>query len=101
VGAGRIEFWLGPWTLCAALAAVIIAWRRLHLARLAPALVGAAAGFAALAVQIRFQPYYFETCYPFFAIFWGYLIVQLYEGAFAMARYLPGATGRLRGCSPG
>ncbi len=88
--AGRIEFWLGPWTLFAALAAVIIAWRRYHLARLVPALVGAAAGFAALAVQIRFQPYYFETCYPFFAIFWGYLTVQVYEGAGAMARYFAG-----------
>lgn len=85
--AGRITFWLGGWTLCAALAAVVIAWRRRHLARLAPALAGAAAGFAALALQIRYQPYYFETCYPFFAIFWGYLGVQAWEGARAVARY--------------
>lgn len=85
--AGRIEFWLGSWTLCAALVAMVVAWRRHHLARLAPALMGAAAGFAALAVQIRYQPYYFETCYPFFAIFWAYLIVQAYEGALALSRY--------------
>ncbi|HET9177427.1 MAG TPA: glycosyltransferase family 39 protein [Terriglobia bacterium] len=85
--AGRIEFWLGFWTLGAALAAVILAWRQHHLLRLAPALVGAAAGFAALAVQIRYQPYYFETCYPFFAIFSAYLIVQTYEGALTLARY--------------
>ena len=38
-------------------------------------------------MQIRFQPYYFETCYPFFAIFWGYLIVQVYEGARTLARH--------------
>jgi hypothetical protein len=88
--AGRIEFWLGPRTLCVALAAVIIAWRRHHFARMAPVLLGAAAGFAALAVQVRFQPYYFETCYPFFAIFWGYLAVQIYEGARALARYFAG-----------
>ncbi|HEX5410237.1 MAG TPA: glycosyltransferase family 39 protein [Terriglobia bacterium] len=85
--AGRIDFWLGGWTLCAALAAIVVAWRRRHLARLAPALVGAAAGFAALVMQVRYQPYYFETCYPFFAIFWGYLGVQAWEGARAVARY--------------
>ena len=83
---GRIEFWLGFWTVCAALAALIIAWRRHHLSRLAPALVGAASGFAALAMQLRYQPYYFETCYPFFAIFWAYLMVQAFEGARALAR---------------
>ena len=85
--AGRIEFWLGFWTLCAAMAAVIIAWRRRHLFRLAPALAGAACGLAALAIQIRYQPYYFETCYPFFAILWAYVIVQAYDGARAVARY--------------
>ncbi|TAM81930.1 MAG: hypothetical protein EPN47_11040 [Acidobacteria bacterium] len=85
--AGRIEFWLGLWTLCAALAAVILAWRRHHLLRVTPALAGAAAGFAALALQVRYQPYYFETCYPFFAILWAYLAVQVYEGVRALARY--------------
>ena len=84
--AGRVEFWLGFWTLCAAPVAVLVAWRRHHLARMAPALVGTACGFAALAVQIRYQPYYFETCYPFLAIFWGYLGVQGWEGARGLAR---------------
>ncbi len=93
--AGRIEFWLGLWTLFAALAGVLIAWRRHQLALLAPALVGAAAGFAALAVQVRYQPYYFETCFPFFAIFWGYLIAQVCEGARAMARYFAGRNWRV------
>jgi hypothetical protein len=82
-----VEFWLGSWTLCAALAAVAIAWRRRHLSRLTPAMVGATCGFAALAMQIRYQPYYFETCYPFFAILWAYLMVQVWEGALALARY--------------
>ena len=85
--ASRVNFWLGFWTVSAALAAIIVAWRRHHLARLAPAMVGAACGFAALAMQIRYQPYYFETCYPFFAIFWGYLGVQAWEGAQVLARY--------------
>jgi hypothetical protein len=85
--AGRIEFWLGFWTVCAAIVAVIVAWRRRQLFRLVPALVGAACGLAALAMQIRYQPYYFETCYPFFAILWAYLMVQAWEGARALARY--------------
>ncbi len=38
-------------------------------------------------MQIRYQPYYFETCYPFFAILWAYLMVQVWEGARALARY--------------
>ena len=85
--AGRVEFWLGFWALCAVPAAILVAWRRHHLGRLAPAIVGAACGFAALAVQVRYQPYYFETCYPLFAIFWGYLGVQACEGARALAHY--------------
>lgn len=85
--AGRIAFWLGLWTVLASFAAIVIAWERRHLARLAPAIVGAACGFAALAMQVRYQPYYFETCYPFFAILWAYFIVQAYEGARALAHY--------------
>jgi hypothetical protein len=85
--ASRIEFWLGSWMLCAAFAAIIVGWRRRHLFRLAPALAGAACGLAALAMQLRFQPYYFETCYPFFAILWAYVIVQAYDAARAVARH--------------
>ena len=85
--AGRVEFWLGFWNLLAAPAAIFIAWRHHHLIRIAPALVGATCGLAALAVQIRYQPYYFETCYPFFAIFVGYLGVQTWEGARAVAHH--------------
>ena len=93
--ASRIEFWLGFWTMCAALAALVLAWRRHHLACLTPALAGAAAGFAALAVQIRYQPYYFETCYPFFAILWAYLGTQAWEGAQFLARYFSDRNWRL------
>jgi len=84
--ATRIHFWLGFWTVSAAVVALLLAWRRRDLAHLTPALVGTAAGFAALAVQIRYQPYYFETCYPFFAIFWAYLGIQIYAGARVLAR---------------
>lgn len=85
--AGRIQFWLGFWTVCAAFVALFIAWRRRQLPRLAPALLGTASGFAALAVQVRYQPYYFETCYPFFAILWAYVGVQAFEGVRCIAGY--------------
>jgi Dolichyl-phosphate-mannose-protein mannosyltransferase len=84
--AGRIQSGLGFWTECAAVAALTLAWRRRDLARLTPALMGAAAGLAALVVQIRYQPYYFETCYPFFAVLWAYLGIQIYEATRAVAR---------------
>ncbi|HZT69661.1 MAG TPA: glycosyltransferase family 39 protein [Terriglobia bacterium] len=84
--AGRIKTWLGIWTLCAAPAAFVIAWKRRQLSRLAPVLTGAAGGFAALTVQLRYQPYYFETCYPFFAIFWAYLALLLFDAALLLAR---------------
>jgi len=85
--AGRIQSGLGFWTVWAAVAALVLAWRRNQLSRLTPALIGAAAGFAALAVQIRYQPYYFETCYPFFAVLWAYLGIQIYEATRSVARY--------------
>jgi len=85
--AGRIQTWLGFWTLAAAPAAFVMAWRRRQLAQLAPVLMGAAGGFTALAVQMRYQPYYFETCYPFFAVLWAYLAVQLFDGARLLAGY--------------
>jgi 4-amino-4-deoxy-L-arabinose transferase-like glycosyltransferase len=85
--AGRIGFWLGFWTVGAAWAALALAWWRCDLARLAPTLVGAVMGFAALSMQIRYQPYYFETCYPFFAIFWAYLGIQAWQGTRVLAQY--------------
>jgi hypothetical protein len=39
----------------------------------------AVAGFASTAAQLRLSSYSFETAYPFFAMLWGYTLVQLYE----------------------
>jgi hypothetical protein len=71
----RIARWLGMWTVAAFFAAVILAWKRRLLGAAAPTLVA-----AALALEIRYQPYYFETCYPFFALIWGYLFVEAFRG---------------------
>ncbi len=77
--------WLGWWSIAAALVAPLVAWKRRQPYRLAPAWIGAASGFLALAIQVRFQPYYFETCYPFFAMIWGYLGMEIYAGAQGLA----------------
>jgi hypothetical protein len=37
-------------------------------------------------MQVRFHDYYFQTCYPFFAAIWAYLVVSVYEGSCALAR---------------
>lgn len=76
----RVQFVLGLWTECATLAALLIAlWKR-ELARLGPILAATAVGFASTALQVRYHGYGFETCYPFFAMIWGYLAVKIYEG---------------------
>ena len=72
---------LGFWSEVVAAAALAIAWRRRELDRVAPAALLALAGYLAVAMQVRFHhPYYYETCYPFFAMFWGYACVKTYEG---------------------
>jgi hypothetical protein len=37
-------------------------------------------------MQVRFHDYYFQTCYPFFAAIWAYLVVSIYEGSCVLAR---------------
>ncbi|MGH6631519.1 MAG: hypothetical protein ACREB3_17455, partial [Burkholderiales bacterium] len=83
----RVQFVLGLWTECATLVALLIAWRKRELARLAPILLFTAVGFASTAMQVRFHGYTFETCYPFFAMIWGYLAVKTFEGFRAVGRH--------------
>jgi len=72
---------LGIWSEVAAALTLLIAWRRRELSRVAPAILMATAGYLSVAMQVRFHhPYYYETCYPFFAMFWGYISVKTYEG---------------------
>ncbi len=76
---GRTIVWLGPWTLAATGISFLISERR-DLSRFLPVLAAAGMGYASTASQIRFHHYAFETCYPFFAMIWGYLGVKIYEG---------------------
>ncbi len=80
------EFHLGTWSESATLAALCIAWRCHNLARFAPLFIGAALAMASTAMQLRLHDYYFQTCYPFLAIIWGYVCVKIYEGCRAVAR---------------
>ncbi len=71
---------LGAWTEAAFGATLLVAWWRRQLRVVAPVLLMAIAGFICTASQIRFSSYAFESAFPFFAMLWGYLTVQLYEG---------------------
>jgi hypothetical protein len=84
----RTNYHLGVWNLWAALAGLLVAWLRRDLRRFAPLFLAALSAYAAAAVQLRFYHYYFQTCYPFFAVLWAYLVVSTYEGARGLARNL-------------
>ncbi|HEV2492771.1 MAG TPA: glycosyltransferase family 39 protein [Terriglobia bacterium] len=66
--------WLTPF---APVAAFIIAWKRGELGRVAPALAGAVLGYTLVATQVQFFPHTFDNCFPFFAMAWGYLSMEL------------------------
>lgn len=75
---GTVSF-LGFLTAFAPLAGFWIAWRARELGHFAPALLGSALGYISVAMQLKFPPYAFEACYPFFAMAWGYLAVKAFE----------------------
>ena len=82
----RTNYFLGEWNLWATLAGLLVAWMRRDLRRFAPVFLAALTAYAAVVMQVRFHDYYFQTCYPFFAAIWAYLVVSIYEGACALAR---------------
>ncbi len=82
----RTNYFLGEWTLGATLAGLVVAWVRRDLRRSAPLFLAALSAYAAVVMQIRFHDYYFQTCYPFFAALWAYLVVSIYEGTCVLAR---------------
>jgi 4-amino-4-deoxy-L-arabinose transferase-like glycosyltransferase len=77
---------LGVWWEVIPAVALVIAWWRRELGRIAPITLMALAGYISTAMQGRFHPYYFETCFPFFAMFWAYVGVKTYEGFVALQR---------------
>jgi hypothetical protein len=73
------------WEVMPALTLLIALWRR-ELGRIAPLTLMALAGYISTAMQGRYHPYYFETCYPFFAMFWAYVSVKTYDGFMHLRR---------------
>jgi 4-amino-4-deoxy-L-arabinose transferase-like glycosyltransferase len=84
----RTNYFLGVWTLWATLAGLLVAWMRRDLRRFAPVFLAALTAYAAVVMQVRLHDYYFQTCYPFFAALWAYLVVSVYEWTRALARNL-------------
>jgi hypothetical protein len=84
----RTYYCVGAWNLCALLAAVLVGRLRRDLRRVAPLFLAALTSYAAVVMQLRFHDYYFQICYAFFAVLWGYLAVSLFEGCRALARNL-------------
>lgn len=82
----RTQESLGLWTECAALAGLLIAWGRRELNKFAPVFLAAGIGYLALAMQVRFHDYMFETCLPFFAMVAAYVVVRVYESFRQTAR---------------
>jgi hypothetical protein len=83
----RSQNHLGLWTEVMAPLSLVTAWRRRQLRYLTPVLLLALAAFICAAIPARFLLYYFEPCYPFFSMFWGYMCVTTWEG-FQYARRL-------------
>jgi hypothetical protein len=84
----RTNYFLGVWTLWVTLVGLLVAWRRRDLRRSAPVFLAALTAYAAVMMQVRLHDYYFQTCYPFFAAIWAYLVVSIYEGTCVLARNL-------------
>ena len=82
----RSNYWLGVWNLWALLAGLLVGRLRRDLRRFAPLFLAVLSSYAAVAMQLRFHDYYFQTCYPFLAVIWAYLAVSIYEGSRALAR---------------
>jgi hypothetical protein len=92
-----IHIHLGVWTEVTFGVALVIARRRRELGAIAPVVMMALAGFISTASQIRFSPFAFETAYPFFAMLWGYVIFQGYEGFQYLRGYFRRRGWRLAG----
>jgi len=91
----RTYFALGPLTVIATLAALLIGWLTRDLKRLLPIFSAAMVALLSTVMQVRFHSYYFQLCQPFFAVLWAYLAVRSYEAVRALARILRGQNRKL------
>lgn len=81
-----IGLYLGWWSVLAGAVALLIARRTRDLPRTAPVFLATAMGCLSTAMQARLPSYAFETCFPFFAMLWGYVALRTFEGFRHIAR---------------
>ncbi len=77
---GQTNSNLGTWTEMGVPVALLIAWIRRAINRTLPLFLAALAGYLSTAAQARFNAYSFETCLPFLAMIWAYVVVKMLEG---------------------
>jgi hypothetical protein len=82
----HMQHFVGTWTWIVALASIIVARCTKTLGQTVPVLLVTAIGTLCTLVQARLPSYAFETCYPFFAMLWGYLAVRVFQGFRYIAR---------------
>jgi hypothetical protein len=77
---------LGLWSILVLLIAILVARRTKNLARTWPVFLATGMGTVSLAMQTRLPSYAFESCYPFYAMLWGYVGAEAFMGVRFVAR---------------
>lgn len=75
----QIGVYLGWWTVLVAAVALLAARRIRDLSATLPVFLAAGMGLLCTLMQGRLPSFAFETCYPFFAMLWGYLAVRVFQ----------------------
>jgi len=91
----RISLGPGWWTLLVAVTAILVARRTHNLRSTLPVFLATGMGTVCLALQSRLPSYAFETCYPFFAMLWGYMAVKIFQAFRHVSRQCWGRGWRL------
>jgi hypothetical protein len=76
----QIRVYLGWWSVLVAAVALLVARRARDLSATLPVFLATAMGLMCTAMQGRLPSFAFETCFPFFAMLWGYLAVKVFQG---------------------
>ena len=85
---GELTRHMGMWNHAIVVVAMLVAWKRLELGRLAPVLLAYFAGLAAILLPGRVHNYYIEIIFPFLGLIWGYVIVEILRGFRLIEQYL-------------
>lgn len=94
-GLQQIGLYLGWWSMLVAAVALLVARRTRDLSATLPVFLVTGLGLLCTAMQGRLPSFAFETCYPFFAMLWGYLGVRVFQGFRCISRLCWGRGLRL------